>query len=100
MVKTNSIFELILATDIFFHLNANFTLILTKRLQLLSPRPPTGAPVPGPRLETPVPQTLAVSLPPQPWRQIDAYDWHYNTITDDLLTPLYLQLQHILARCN
>jgi len=32
MVKTNSTFELILDTDIFFHLNANFTLILTKRL--------------------------------------------------------------------
>ena len=43
MVKTNSIFELILAIDIFFQLNANFTLISTKRLQLL-PRPPTGAP--------------------------------------------------------
>jgi len=47
--ETNSIFELILATDIFFYLNANFTLIfnLYKRLQLLGtkfPWPPTGAP--------------------------------------------------------
>jgi len=36
-----------MTTDIFLHLNANFTLILTKSLPLLGdfvPRPPTGSP--------------------------------------------------------
>jgi len=45
IVKANSFFELHIGYwfhDIFFHLNANFTLILTKRLQF--PQTSTGAP--------------------------------------------------------
>ena len=73
MVKTNSIFELILPIDIFFHLNANFTLMSTKLLGYFVPRLPTGAPRLDPTGSSPVPQTQC----PQPWRQIDAYGLYF-----------------------
>ena len=64
MVETSIIFELMLliSWQIFFHLNANFTLMLKKRLQLellIVPQIPYLGSAPGPLwLGTPVSQTL------------------------------------------